>query len=102
MVGTEFLDDAVDTLEAIATGRAPDRTQALVGAFALNRLSLETEANTGLSSRELRDLENAATALYHIAAGGRWQIDPTAQAHLAELARAVRDLIEAFESSTVH
>jgi hypothetical protein len=51
MVGTEFLGDAVDTLEAIVTGRAPDRTQALVGAFALNRLSLESEANTGLSSR---------------------------------------------------
>jgi hypothetical protein len=58
----------VDALEALAAGLPPDRLQALAGAFALDSLSLETEA--GLSSREVHELADAARGLYHIAAGG--------------------------------
>lgn len=43
-------------------------------AFALDSLSLETEA--GLSSREVRELADAARGLYHIAAGGVRTLTP--------------------------
>jgi hypothetical protein len=92
MTPADLLPDAVDALEASAAGLPPDRLQALAGAFALDSLSLETEA--GLSSREVHELADAARWLYHIAAGGRCQIDAAGQTRMAELARAVRKLIE--------
>ena len=92
MTPADLLPDAVDALEALAAGLPPDRLQALAGAFALDSLSLESEA--GLSSREVRELADAARGLYHIAAGGRCQIDAAGQMRIAELARAVRKLIE--------
>lgn len=91
MTPLDLLPDAVEVLETLAAGLQPDRIQALAGAFALDSLSLKTEA--GLSSRELCELADAARALYHIAAGGRWQIDAAGQACVTELARAVRKFI---------
>jgi hypothetical protein len=92
MTPPELLPDAVDALEALAAGLLPDRVQALAGAFALDSLSLETEA--GLSSREVSELADAARGLYHIAAGGTLSDRCSRPTRIAELARAVRKLIE--------
>ena len=94
MTPADLLPDAVDALEALAAGLLPDRLQALTAAFALDSLCLKTEAGTGLSSRELRELADAARGLYHIADGARCQIDAAGRTRIAELARAVRKLIE--------
>jgi hypothetical protein len=82
MTPADLLPDPVDAIEALAAGLPPDRLQAMAGAFALDSLNLETEA--GLSSREVHELADAARGLYHIAAGGRCQIDAAGQMRIAE------------------
>ena len=41
MIDAALLTDAVDVLEALATGQPPDEVHALLGAFALSSLSLK-------------------------------------------------------------
>ena len=61
--------------------------QALAGAFALDSLSLEV-AGTGLG-----DLSGTARGLYRIAAARSWDLDEADRARLADLARAVREIV---------
>jgi hypothetical protein len=89
----DLLPDAVDALEALATGLPTNRLQALAGAFALDSLSIKTEAVTGLPIHDLTELADAAQTLYHIAAGGHCRIEAPGKARLVELACAVREFI---------
>jgi hypothetical protein len=58
--------------------------------------NLDFSLQSGLSFSFLSgpSLADAARGLYHIAAGGRCQIDAAGQTRIAELAHAVRKLIE--------
>ena len=74
--------DAVDALDALAAGDAPDRLQVLSGALALNTLCMR-----GTSDRELID---AAAGLDALATGRKLDLDEVGRARAATLAARVR------------
>ena len=76
------LQDAAAVLDALASGRLPDRTAMLSAALDLNTYCQGIDAS--------RDLLDAAAGLETLATGGTLDLDATARQRALKLAQVVR------------
>ena len=79
------LRDAAAVLDALASGRIPDRTAMLSAALDLNTYCHGIDAS--------RDLLDAAAGLETLANGGRIDLDATGRQRVRKLAQVVRQAI---------
>ena len=79
------LQDAAAVLDALASGRIPDRTAMLSAALDLNTYCHGIDAS--------RDLLDAAAALETLATGGTLDLDATGRQRAMKLAKVVRQAI---------